>query len=229
MGSKVESALREDERQEKLLADAIRAADLLDAVRRRSLYRHVLKRVEADVAGAPKSKRSQTAPKPTTDTASSNGSKTNGAGTYTDQGEEFVLASKKGVTTRQFADHSGQSYGSADGTLRYVAENRGTIIRRDDKWFPVPGAKRRPTKNQAVTIGAAVTMVFEKNGNSPLAAKDIFKGVKATLPDAKKGSVDAQLVGLRKDGTLVQKGTAPHGGGLYHLANYGGAQAANAN
>jgi hypothetical protein len=223
MASALNRILREDERQEKLLEVALHAADALDAVRSRSLYRHVAKRVEADAAGSSE-------PKPVAaDKPTSKPSKSNGEGHYTKKAEEYVFANgKKGVTTREVSNAIGQSYGSADGTLRHVAEKWKTIVRRDDKWFPVPNAKRRADNEGTITIGQAITTTFHRNGNTPLAAKDIFKGVKAVLPAAKKGSVDAQLVAMRKNGTLVQNGTAPHGGGLYHLAT-GGADAANVN
>lgn len=226
MASALNRILREDERQEKLLEAAIHAADALDAVRRRSLYRHVAKRVEADATGAKEPEQEQGATKASKPARQP--SKSNGKGSYADAAEDYVLAHKKGSTTREISDAIGQNYGSADGTLRYIEAKRETIERRDNKWFPVANAKRA-VRERPTSIGQAITTVFEKNGNTPLAAKDIFKGVKAVLPDAKKGSVDAQLVGMRKNDLLVQKGEAPHGGGLYCLAKMEGAQAASAN
>lgn len=227
MASVLHRILREDERQEKLLEDAIHAADALSPEGRRRLYRHLVKRIEAEATGT-----GTVEPKRTSSDTKSNPKPTNSDDKvpFTEKAEEFVFANgKKGVTTRQVADHIGQNYGSAHGTLHYVAEKWETIVRRDDAWFPAPNAKRRGSGDRPVTIGETISAVFRRNGNTPLAAKDIFKGVKATLPDAKKGSVDAQLVGMRKDGTLVQNGEAPHGGGLYHLADHGGASTANAN
>lgn len=201
------------------------------------LFQHVKARILADAAGpiaeeaavivsdaeSPKPARKARRVQPTKPTGKRR--KTNGEGSYMDRAEAHVLSHKNGVTTRQVAEVIGQEYGSAHGTLRLVAKSRKTIVRRSKKWVPVPNAKRQ-VREHKMTIGDAVTTVFKRNDNQPLAAKDIYRSVKVMLPDAKKGSVDAQLVHLRKDGMLVQKGTAPHGGGLYCLANHGGAHAA---
>ena len=213
MDAELKRALREDERQEKLLAEAIRTLGLLDPVRRRSLYRHLMEQIKADTSEI---KPTSEKPKPV--------AQKNEATSFADRAEAFVLASKKGVTTRQVSDHIGQNYGSTDSTLRYIMK-RGTIARRDNLWVS-SGARgsARP-----MTLAEAVTAAFEQVNNRPMAAKEIFGGVHELMPTAKKPSVDATLVYMRRSGALVQKGDAPHGGGLYCLAKFGGAQAAAAN
>jgi len=215
----IKQALREDERQEKLLEEALRVSDLLDPVRRRSLFRHVLKQVEAD---APRVSTKAKKPKPTPTTE-----KPEGATSYANRAETFVLANKKGVTTRQVSDHIGQNYSSTDSTLRHVLDTRHTIEHRDNLWVP-SGKANGAARKRPMTHAEAIAAAFERVGNKPMAAKDIFKAVTEIIPTAKKPSIDAQLVYMRRRGALVQKGDAPHGGGLYCLANFGGAQAATA-
>jgi hypothetical protein len=219
---KLNQILREDERQENLLEDAIRTADALDAVRSLRLYRHVMKRVE-NLASATVTEVKASEPAPTS--MPTTAPMTGGKVTYADKAEAFIFANaKKGVTTRAVGEAIGQNYRSADATIRYVVDRRKSVERRDNKWFPKGDAKPDQGHDRELTNGEAITTVFQRNGNTPLAAKDVFVAVKAISPKAKKGSVDAQLVVMRNEGKIVRSGDAPHGGGLYHLTNLGGAK-----
>jgi hypothetical protein len=225
--SPLDLVLAEDERQEKLLVVAMAAADVLAPATRRRLFRHLKMGLELETKvghEAPKPKAASTtngkkappSPEPSDDTS------------FLDKAEALVLAKKTGITTREVADTIGQKYRSADGTLRHIASVRKTIEKIDHEWFPVDPNREAVPREVKLTIRRVITQVFEKNGNKPLAAKDVFAAAALIKPDLKKGSVDAELVLMRQADLLVQNGTSPQGGGLYHLVN-GGAQTASAN
>ena len=144
---------------------------------------------------------------------------------YTDQTEALIvgLGSKKGMTSMEVSQATGQKRGSADGTLRYIANDRKTIEKSNDgKWYAVANGKRPPSGPK---MGAREQIVaaYEGNANAPWATRDIA----AALPDVKRGTLDKTLVGMRADGILISCGSDPNGsGGLYKLANpQGGARA----
>lgn len=144
---------------------------------------------------------------------------------YTDQTEALILGQKKGtgMTAREVSDATGQKVGSADGTLRYIANNRKTIEKRDDgKWYAIASGKR-PQSGPKMGVREQIVAAYEGNANAPWATRDIA----AALPDVKRGTLDKTLVGMRADGILISCGSDPKGvGGLYKLKDAGGARAA---
>lgn len=164
-----------------------------------------------------------TAPKPQEPpTSASAGQKRR---TYVDRAEALILASPNGLTTTEIARAIGQAPTNADGTLRQLLK-RGTVERRDGKWYPVSvsSAPVVGAKPKAKTLRGLITEVLT-TANTPLGATDIFNGLVRLKPDAKRPSVDAELVRMRHDKLLVQKGVGANNGGLFVLAN-GGAQPA---
>lgn len=135
-------------------------------------------------------------------------------GTFTDKGEAFVLQHPEGVTTRQVATAIGQKVESVDGTLRSVVKYRGTIERRDGKWWPKsPDAQKRVTHREIISQVLAAA-------NRPMGAGDIIAAVQAIDPERKRESLEAELHRMREDGVIVQKGSNGRGA-LYVLPNGG--------
>jgi hypothetical protein len=216
--STLDHLLLEDERQEQLLAKAFSAVDALSREGRRRLFRHLKARVEAEAEIG--EGREPTKSAPAKKTAAVSSSDRDQGPTYADQAEAFVLGRPDGVTNREVADATGQDVKPTDGTLRHVARSRRTIERRGNRWFPT-GAPLLPSRTTELTIREAVKKVFESNGNKPLAAQNIYREALIFKHDLKKGSLDAELVNMRAAEILTQSGTAPSGGGLYHLATGG--------
>lgn len=147
------------------------------------------------------------------DTPTASSTPTRPEGSFADRAEALVLRSPHGLTTKEVADGIGQAVASCDGTLRLLVK-RGTIERRDNKWWPL--TLKVVTTPQRKTLRDLISEVITAAGK-PIGASDIFHGVLALKPDAKRPSIDAELVRMRKDNLLVQQGVGANNGGLFVL------------
>ena len=224
MSSVTEQKRREAKRQEVLLTEAMGIANKLAEPCRLRLYDYLDRLIETGDTEAPTPTETD-APVERKSRTVGKRHATNGEGSYTDKTEALILglSPKKGMTAREVSDATGQKVGSADGTLRYIANNRKTIEKRDGKWYALASGKR-PQGGPKVGVREQIVAAYEKNGNAPWATRDIA----AALPDVKRGTLDKTLVGMRADGILISCGSDPKGvGGLYKLKDGGARAAAN--
>jgi hypothetical protein len=189
---------------------AIAAFKALPAEDRHEVLAELIGLVEADAGDDPPDANEAQQP-PQTPARASEGPET---ATFTDKGEAFVLQHPEGVTTRQVATAIGQKVESVDGTLRSVVKYRGTIERRDGKWWPKsPDGQKRVTHRE-------ITSQVLAAANRPMGAGDIIAAVQAIDPERKRESLEAELHRMREDGVIVQKGSNGRGS-LYVLTNGG--------
>ena len=147
--------------------------------------------------------------------------KPNGGGSYVDKAEAYVLAHPEGVETPEVGKAIGQKTANADGSLRQVMNNRKTIERRDDKWFPKVSADAAepPARNTIRTKIINVFLAMKK----PLDSTDIWEAAKRLDPNINRGSFEGEMNRLRRDKLIVaiEGKQGKHGSGVYVLANGG--------
>lgn len=124
----------------------------------------------------------------------------------TDAAEAFVQEHLEGVTTAQVASRIDQSERTADSTLRHVSNSRGTIERREGRWYPADKEARRPLYQPAIlrVLGEAT---------EPLGARDVLAGVKTLRPEATLKGVAEEMHRMREASPpmIDQRGEDEHG------------------
>lgn len=137
-------------------------------------------------------------------------------GSYVDQAEKLVLASPNGITTADVGKLIGQKTANADGTLRQVADTRGTIERVDGKWWPKKEATPKPTRK---THRKALLEVLAA-ATHPMGQGDIIAEVQRIDPNRPTESLEQDMTRMRADRLIAESGTNGRGN-LYVITNAG--------
>lgn len=147
---------------------------------------------------------------------------------YVDKAEAYV-AQHEGPTTAEVATGIGQSRQAADGTLRHLARSRGTVERREGRWWPVTAGAKAPIKPPhlatKLTNRSAIVTVLGKG--KALGTGAIYDAVVQMIPTAQRSSVASEINRMKGDSLLVERGNAGRGP-AYALAN-GGTHTADVN
>ncbi len=206
------AALPTERRREFLL----RAVSSLGANDRRLVVTDLLLLDEADdgepvVGSKPKPPTSDATDGATTE----QGNPRERRGTSVDRVELFVLAHAEGVTTREVAEATNQEMPNTDNALRQAVK-RGTIERRDNKWFP---AAKKPSASGRRTIRTVIIEVMDAS-DGPLDSTDIWQAALKIEPKLVRGSFENEMNRLRKERLIKSVGTGgKHGSALYVRSN----------
>jgi hypothetical protein len=124
----------------------------------------------------------------------------------TDLAEAFVLARPEGASIPEIAAHIRQNERTADNTMRHVRETRGTVERREGRWYPTNEEPRKPLYQPAI-------LRVMRDATEPMGATDVLACVKKIRPDATLKGVTEELHRMReaKPPMVEQRGESEDG------------------
>ncbi len=124
----------------------------------------------------------------------------------TDAVEAFVAAHPEGVTIAEVAAHVSQKDATADSTLRHVRGTRGTVERREGRWYPCEKEAPKPLYQPAIVrvLGEA---------REPIGAADVLVRVRKLRPEATLKGVAEEIHRMREMSPpmVEQRGENEHG------------------